>query len=189
MKLFVLCLQLIQNDQFLFPWGQKGDIKGISIKKKYRVVKSSHWLIPGMSQKMCEIVIHKVAAGLKTSVSVKIRVARSGWQRDPCGWNERGGVVSNLGRDVWFDGVTTISRVSLPMTSVCEGWTTGWLSCPQCHKRFRLYRIFLPPYAWRMMGHVSNKRNLVNCVQPMRWNEKGNGTEERLGITFIKCLA
>lgn len=49
--------------------------------------------------------------------------------RNEWGWNEQGGAVRILGRDVWFDGETTISTVSLPMTSVLEGWTKGWFCC------------------------------------------------------------
>ncbi len=139
---------------------------------------------------MCEIVKHKVAALLKTSVPVKIRVARSGWQRDPCGWNERGGVASILGRDVWFDGETTISRVSLPMTSVCEGWTTGWLSCPQCHKPFQIVQDFPASICLVYDGICQQQKKLGQLCSDYetKWEGEWNSGKARDHFHKVPCV-
>lgn len=51
------------------------------------------------------------------------------------------------------------------------------------------YKNALPPFALSMTGHVSKEKKKVIYVQAVRRYEKGNGTEERQGITFIKWLA
>lgn len=120
----------------------------------------------------------------------KTHVARSGWLRNPCGWN--GGMAGVWGRDVWFDGLTMISRkrnstVTALIKAELKWWKKQWsesnsitldrLEQSLCIKSF-------PPRSCPMT---------LSCLQNPFENEEtllfkipceGNWTEKQEGLFF-----